>query len=489
MRIAVVGAGVGGLAAAVRLAHAGHRVTVFEQAELAGGKCGRVERDGFAWDSGPSLLTMPWVFEALFAETGAPLADELELLRVEPVTRYGFADGSEVEISADLPRAMEALEAWAPGAGTDWLRFLGLCAGMWRASVPVLTGPPPWPPVTRATGPEQRLRIGSRRGEPRPSPADLARVKPWWTLRQLARASTSDPRLRLIIERFATYAGADPRRAPAALAVAGYVEHAYGAWHPRGGLYVLVEALVARLETLGGELRLGTPVRRIEQAGGGRVTGVETEAGLAAFDAVIADVDEATVRRRLLGRPPPRRGELERSLSGLVVMLGLRGRTPGLAHHAIRFPRDYDAEFDDVFVHRRPVRDPTVYVSASCVTDAGEAPPETENWFVLVNAPAVGDAADWNGAEAALIDRLGVGERIVARARRTPGDLERETGAAGGAIYGAAPHGRLGTLRRAANTVHGARGLWLVGGTAHPGGGLPIVALGSALVARAIGPA
>jgi phytoene desaturase len=474
VRIAVVGAGVGGLAAAIRLAHAGHRVTVYEQAAAAGGKCARVQAGGFTWDAGPSLLTMPWVFEALFAETGAPLARELELLRVEPVTRYAFADGSELELSADLPRAMAALEAWSPGAGADWARFLCVCAGMWRASLPVLEGPPPWPPRLRA--------------EPRPAPGDLLRVRPWWTLRALARAVVRDPRLRLVVERFATYAGADPRRAPAALAVAGYVEHAFGAWHPRGGLYELVAALVRRLEAVGGELRLRTPVRRIEVRGG-RAAGVHTGAGLEAADVVVAGGDELAVRRGLLARGAPRRGERERSLSGLALLLGVRGRTPGLVHHTIRFPADYDAEFDDVFARRRPPRDPTVYVSASCATDPAEAPAGCENWFVLVNAPAVGDGADWDAAEAAVIERLGVGERILAHARRTPGDLERETGAVGGAIYGPAPHGRLGTLRRAGHTVRGVRGLWLVGGTAHPGGGLPLVALGAATVARAIGPA
>ncbi len=166
MRIAVVGAGVGGLAAAVRLAHAGHAVTVFEASSAPGGKAGRVERDGFAWDSGPSLLTMPWVLRDLFAETGAPLDDELELLRVEPVTRYRFADGTGFDLSADLPAAMEALEAWSPGAGADWTRFLGTCAGMWRASVPFLTGPPPWPPRAprpRRPAPSGRTPCSSRR--------------------------------------------------------------------------------------------------------------------------------------------------------------------------------------------------------------------------------------------------------------------------------------------------------------------------------------
>jgi phytoene dehydrogenase-like protein len=289
----------------------------------------------------------------------------------------------------------------------------------------------------------------------------------------------------MIVERFATYAGADPRRAPAVLAVAGYVEHAFGAWHPRGGLYELVRALVRRLEELGGELRLGTRAERIVVRAG-RARGVETAGGALEADAVVAGVDEALVRRRLL---PGERTELaERSLSGLALLLGLRGRSAGAPHHLIRFPADYDAEFDDVFVHRRPARDPAIYVCAPAVTDPSGAPRDGEAWFALVNAPAVGDGADWAGAEAAILDRLGVRDRLVELVRRTPGDLERETGALGGAIYGAAPHGRLRGLRRASRQLRGVQGLWLTGGTVHPGGGLPLVALGGRSVARSIGP-
>ena len=380
-RVVVVGAGVGGLAAGIRLAALGHRVVVLEGGAAPGGKVGRVARDGFTWDSGPSLLTMPWVFRALFAETGAALDDELELLPVEPVTRYRFADGTGFDLSADADRSRAALEAWRSGAGGEWDAFLATCARMWAASEPVLTGPAPWPPRR------------PRPGDPRPSPRALAAVKPWWTLRQLARAHTDDPRMAMVIERFATYAGADPRRAPAALALAGYVEHAWGAWHPRGGVYALVEALARRLEALGGELRLGTAARRIVLDEPLRsVDGVETDDGFVPADVVVTDVDAEAVHRELLGRRPRER---ERSVSGLALMLGLRGRTPDLAHHAITFPADYDAEFDDVFVHRRPVRDPALYVSAPSATDPGEAPDGAEHWFVLVNAPAIGDAADW----------------------------------------------------------------------------------------------
>jgi phytoene dehydrogenase-like protein len=491
MRVAVVGAGVGGLAVAVRLAAQGHEVRVFEAGAAAGGKCGRVERDGFAWDSGPSLLTMPWVVEELFAATGAPLAEELELLPVEPVTRYRFADGSRVDLSADLEHSRAALDAWSPGAGDDWARLQATCARMWLSAEPVLRGPPPWPPRLRATGrPAQPARLGpAGRPDlpPRPSPAALARIQPWRTLRGLARAHTRDPRLQMVIERFATYAGADPRRAPAVLALAGYAEHAWGAWHPRGGMYTLVEALVRRLDALGGELCLRTPARRILRDASGRAAaGVETDTGPQPADAVVAAVDAETVQGALLPRPVRPR---ERSVSGLALMLGLRGRTPGLVHHAIAFPADYDAEHDDVFLHRRPVHDPTVYVSATCATDPAEAPEGMENWFVLVNAPAIGDGADWAAEAERLVDRLGVRPRLVTMAVRSPADLERETGAPGGSIYGVAPHGRLGTLKRPGTRVRGVPRLWLAGGTVHPGGGLPLVLLGAATVAADIGSA
>ncbi len=465
----MVGAGVGGLACAVRLAATGHDVLVLEQGSAPGGKAGRVElHDGertWRFDSGPSLLTMPWVVQELFDAVGG----SIELVPVEPVTRYRFADGSSVELSADLDASVAALEAWSPGAGADWRAFMATCEAMWTASQPFLTGPPPWPP--RRPGPD----------EAPPDPRDLLRIKPWHTLRSLARAHTADPRLQVLIERFGTYAGADPRRAPAALAVAGYVEHAFGAWHVPGGIHEIVRGLEARLAALGGELRYGAPVLGVVQ---GRL-GVRTAAGIESADHVVWNGDALALARQLDGG---RHTAKERSLSGLALMLAVDGRDPDHVHHEIRFPASYDAELDDLFVQRRPVRDPTLYVSASSATTPSEAPEDGGNWFVLANAPS-GVAADWEAEADRVVAALGVGDRVRARHVRSPADLEAETGALGGAIYGDAPHGRLGSVGRPGHRVRGVRNLWRVGGTAHPGGGLPLVMLGGALVAREIGAA
>lgn len=454
-RIVVVGAGVGGLTAALRCAEAGHDVHVLEAASGPGGKAGVLRRDGFTWDTGPSLLTMPWVFRDL-------LADAIELTRVEPVTRYHFSDGSSVDLGADLPRTAEALEAWSPGAGQDWAAYLGACSQMWRASLPVLTGPPPWPPSRDAA---------------RPDPRALLAVRPWHTVRTLARGFARDPRLRLIIERSATYAGADPRRAPAALALAGYVEHAFGGWHVRGGIHAIVRALADRLERAGARVDYGVRVRELIRAED-RAAGVVTDDG----DRVPADWVLWNGDAAALG---PVRGEC--SLSGYVLMAGLSDPPPELPHHTIVFPRDYDAEFDDVFVHRRPVREPTVYLSVSSATDPSQAPPGGANAFVLVNAPPGAPDSAFAGYSDVVLDRLAAaghdlrsGASVVVE--RTPAGL-------GGPIYGRAPHGRLGTLRRPGPRVRGLRNVLRVGGTAHPGGGLPLVALSGELAARMVGPA
>jgi phytoene desaturase len=478
MKVAVVGAGVGGLACAVRLAARGHDVVVFDAHDVGGMLASRVLTSSageFRFDTGPSLLTLPQVFEELFAATGAPLDAEVTLRRLDPSVRHVFPDGSTLD-SGGTPDEFRRRVADAFGAGParDWDRLIRRARRVWQASWQhVLTRP-----VTPGTLAALAWRI-----------PDLAAVAPGRTLRGVGRSHLRDPRLRMLLERYATYTGSDPRRAPAALVSVLYAELAYGGWYVEGGLATLAQALLRRCEALGVRVHTGVRVASIDIRGG-RAAGVRlADDSAVAADAVVANADLATVYGGLLPRPARMARLRERSLSGFVLLLGVRGPTR-MAHHTVSFPTDYDAEFDALFGRNpRPVPDPAIFVTVP--RDPAVHPAGFEAWTVLVNAPPHG-AVDWDAdavadryADAILsvLARRGVDvrDRLVVREVRTPADLERETFSLGGAIYGTPRHGPTGLLRPGNRSP--LPGLYFVGGSVHPGGGLPMVALSAQIVA------
>jgi phytoene desaturase len=469
VRAVVVGAGVGGLACAARLAATGHEVTLCEAAATVGGKLGTFERDGFRFDTGPSLLTMPRVFEDLFASTGGWPGD-LVLSPLDPLIRHRFTDGSTFDSGPDVHAS---LEAWSPGAGDDWAGFLDRAERIWQASKK--------PFLESALHGSRTLAALTLK-----HPGDLATLAPGRSLRDLGRRHLRDPRLRMVLDRYATYTGSDPRRAPAALAAVPYVEHAFGGWWLEGGLHRLVDALLERCLSLGVEVRTSTRVTRIAPPV------VSLEDGELVADVVVANADAAHVYGDLVDCPPAARrlARATPSLSGFVLLLALRGETPGLAHHTVLFPDDYDAELDAVF-GTRPADDPTVYLSRP----PGTAPHGHEALFVLVNAPRHGPV-DWHDQPGyadhvlEVMARRGVDvrDRVLWREVITPADLEARTGAVGGAIYGTSSNGPIAAFLRPANKSP-VPGLFLVGGSSHPGGGLPLVALSAKIVAGLIGPA
>jgi phytoene desaturase len=497
--VVVVGAGLGGLATAARLGAGGHDVTVLEQADRIGGKLGTYERDGHLFDTGPSLVTMPQVYRDLFAATGGPLDEAVELVRLDPAVQYRFADGTRLTVPGSPSATPGALAgALGPEAGTEWTALMARAAAMWRISEePFLRRP--------LQGAATLARLAR-------NPADVATIAPWQTLRGLGSRQLSDPRLRMLLDRYATYSGSDPRRTPAVLATVPYAEQRFGSWYVRGGLHRLALAVAERATDRGAVVRTGSPVRRV-LVDGGRAAGVELADGSRVpADGVVSGVDAAALYGDLLppgGRARDARRDLARatpSLSGVVLLLALRGRTPGLAHHTVLFPGDYDAEFDAVFGSGpfrsapRPVADPTLYVSAP--DDPALRPDEdSESWFVLVNAPRhdPGRGVDWDAP--GLADRyaadllavlarrgLDVRDRLRWCEVRTPADLARDTGSPGGSIYGTSSNGTRAAFLRPANASP-VPGLFLVGGSAHPGGGLPLVTLSAEIVAGLVGPA
>ncbi len=513
-RVVVVGAGVGGLATAARLAAAGHTVTICEQASEIGGKLARFSLDGFSFDTGPSLLTMPDVFADLFAATGAPLGDILELRRLDPITRNRFADGTVLDAHADDDAFTAELDAvLRPGSGEQWGRLAAHAERLWEAtSGPFLAAP--------NAGVRSLAGLALRR------PGDISTIAPGLTVRGLGRRHLTDQRLRMFLERYATYTGSDPRQAPAALAAIAHVERCYGGWYIPGGLHQLGQAVADRAVCRGARLLLDHQVVAITRNAGGRVAGVQLAGGRRIdADLVVSGVDARTVYGMLA---PHRRAQrrLRRapaSLSGFVLLLALRGRTPDLAHHTVLFPAENDGEFDAVFGGRLAT-DPTIYISAP--DDPALAPPGCEAWFVLVNAarhitapprdaatprPARGGTGtgpvggpvnrgvDWDrpglaDAYATQVLALMAERGLDVRARLlwhrviTPADLERRTGAVGGAIYGTSSNGVRAAFLRPGNRSP-IPGLFLVGGSSHPGGGLPLVAMSAKIVADMIGPA
>jgi len=497
--VVVVGAGLGGLAVAARLAATGHAVTVLEQADRLGGKLGTYARDGHVFDTGPSLVTMPQVYRDLFAATGGRLEDDIDLVRLDPAVVYRFADGTRLTMpgtAAAIPSALD--DALGAGAGAQWTALMERAAAMWRISEePFLRRP--------LAGPATLARLARR-------PGHVATIAPWQKLRGLGERTLGDPRLGMLLDRYATYSGSDPRRAPGVLATVAYAEQAFGSWYVRGGLHRLGLAIADRATAHGAVIRTGCRVRRV-LVEGGRAAGVElTDGGRIPANVVVSGVDATGLYAELL--PTDRRTRSARrnlarvtpSLSGVVLLLALHGRTPALAHHTVLFPESYDAEFDAVFGtgrfrgEPRPVADPTVYVSAP--DDPALRPDrDSESWFVLVNAPRhqPGSGVDWT--QPGLADRYAAdvldllarrGLDVRSRVRwcevRTPADLARRTGSVGGAIYGSSSNGARAAFLRPANASP-VPGLFLVGGSAHPGGGLPLVALSAEIVAGLVGPA
>ncbi|MEZ4673327.1 MAG: phytoene desaturase family protein [Caldilineaceae bacterium] len=487
--ILVIGAGIGGLSAAIRLAVAGQRVIILEQNHTVGGKMGQVSAAGFRWDTGPSVITMRPVLADLFAAAGRHLDDYLTLDPVEPLTRYFYPDGTVLDLTRDWPRLAAQLATLDPADVQGYLAFLAYAAKLHRITGPVFIydQPPSW---------RTFLRV---------SPLKLFQVDPWFTLDQVIRRHVRSPHLRQLLGRFATYVGASPYQAPATLGVIADVELTGGVWYPRGGIYAIASALARLARELGVEIRTNCGVAQIETAAG-HVCGVLLHDGSRlATQRIVANVDVTTVYTKLLpasSQQQRRRHQLQRvesSCSGYVLLLGVEGEHAQLAHHNIFFAPDYRREFADIFERGIPPRDPTIYVAITSKSDPDHAPPGCENWFVLVNAPplAAGTAGsfDWMRDEADYRDHVlatlaGFGLEIRDRIRhitvRTPVDLAEQSGAWRGALYGLSSNQALNAFRRPHNRCPDIRGLYFAGGTTHPGGGVPMVTLSGKVAAELV---
>ncbi|MEU4875869.1 NAD(P)/FAD-dependent oxidoreductase [Streptomyces sp. NPDC021608] len=477
--IAVIGAGTGALTAAARLAVAGHRVTVYERTGTYGGAVRRFERDGFAFDTGPTLLPLPAVYRDLFVKTGKePLESCVELVQVDPSARHVFADGAEVSLpNASRAGVVAALdEALGGRAGQRWGDFLVRAREAWDRTRRPLLEEPLWPNWSVLADREPYPAVPHKR---------LLRTRQAATLAEVGAWELRDPRLAALLEGHALAYGLDPRVTPASAAVLPYMEHAFGTWYVRGGMRELARALYERCTARRVEFVFDAEVVRILDEDG-RAAGVELADGtLARADFVLAPGCFPGLPARGEGEVAPQRALPSR----LTVLLALRGPRPrGAVHRTVVHAPDREAELRSLFGSEPSVPErPTVTVLRP---DDARLAPDGDHEPVTLSAvvPAGAQASDADvDALLAMAERAvpGLRERVLWREVRTPADIARETGAAGGAVPAPALAAAGGRLLHPANST-GLRGLFTVGGWSHPGGGLPHAGMSGTLVSGLI---
>lgn len=481
-RAVIIGGGLGGLAVAVRLAAQGLRVTVCERSGSFGGKMNSWSEQGFRFDTGPSLITMPWIFAELFEAAGSRIEDHLEVIPVHPISEYIYPDGTRFAYSASMPEWLETVKQLDRRDVDGFLKFLRLGSQLYEVSKETFLRRRPF-------------------DWPRGADGKVLRHMPWrygWgNYHKTVVSHFRSPKLQQLYDRYPTYVGSSPYESPATLAVIPYIEYSFGGWYIKGGLYKLVESLVELAGRQGITMLLNSPVSGIEREGN-RVTGVRLEDGAKLDAEVVVMNGDASFAPGMLGDRAAGQGlaPRERSMSGFVMLLGVRRTMPELHHHAIYFSESYEREFSQLFGERKFPDDPTIYVNAPSRSDRSLAPGEGESLFVMANAPA-NDHDEWDERQIAEAKR-----RVFARLRAsgfpeieqdvvvediwTPKKISSRYMMPGGAIYGTHSHGWRHAFLRPGNKDRKCQGLYFVGGSTHPGGGTPTVLLSAQITSELI---
>lgn len=481
--IGVIGGGLGGLAAACTLAARGHRVIVFESNPWFGGKAAVLQEQGYRFDMGPTILTLPSVLERIFAEAGRPLSQYLDLRRLDPQWRCFFTDGSRLDLSEDTNRMATTLDQFAPGSGSGdgYRRFMQLS--------------------TRLNGISQRYFFYKPIGgiadmfefktSVNPSVlGDVLTMRMGRSVSDTIRRFVPDSRAAQMLDHYTQYVGSSPEQSPAVLCGIAHMQSDEGVWYPIGGTRAVPLALARLAQELGVDIRTQAHVSRILTGPQG-VTGVTLQSGeTIPLAAVVSNRDAVRTFTELLpdhpaSRPYRKTKDFEPACSGVVLYLGLRQRYDHLCHHNFVFSKDPHQEFDAIYRRGEPAPDPTAYVCAPSVTEPQVAPEGGEALYVLVHTPYLRPHHDWSKLYPdyrrtilrKLADTAGLTDledRIQVERFLTPQDIHDRYQVLQGAIYGLASHGTFLGAFKPGNRSR-IRGLYLAGGAAHPGPGMPMV--------------
>ncbi|MAM62932.1 1-hydroxycarotenoid 3,4-desaturase CrtD [Maritimibacter sp. UBA3975] len=480
-RVVVVGAGVAGLAAALRLSHAGYAVTVLDRLAAPGGKMRAVPSSAGPIDAGPTVLTLRSVFDALFEAVGARLEDHITLIRQNLLARHFWPDGSSLDLFDDPEASCSAIRTFSGARSEREFRaFSARARRLFDAfDDPVMRAPRPnFLAISR-----KMLR----------HPGLVGATAPGRSLAALLDNSFSDPRLAQLFGRYATYVGGAPDRSPALLALIWQAE-SEGVWAVKGGMHRLAAAMAELATSYGAEIRMGTHVDRLEAASAGVCGALLSDGSRIPCDRVLFNGDPRALAMGGLGpdveHVAPQTRRIPRSLSAEVWTFAAHPQGPNLALHNVFFRDDPQTEFD-ALGQGRLAPSPTLYI---CALDrATAAPPPTERFEIIANAPPIDISARHESPQTCqtrtfdALARFGLTFNPMpgAQALTTPADFERMFPHSAGAIYGQSPHGMMAAFRRpTARTA--IPGLYLAGGGTHPGAGVPMAALSGQHAAEAI---
>ncbi len=484
-RVAVIGGGLGALSGAIRLARLGFSVQLFEKNLTIGGKINEVVLEGYRFDTGASLLTMPFVIDELFDFAGFNRSDYLDFIPIDPICRYFFADGSVMDASADKAKMKAAIKQLSPIDAEAYEGFLEYAERIHTLTAEIFM----FTPIHEF---KQLMKVRYLRTLFR-----LHQIDPFRTIHQSVSGFFSDSRLIQLFDRYATYTGSDPFQAPATLNIIPYVEYGLGGYYIKGGMYRLVNALEMIAREQGVEIHTSVKIEKICQDGK-QVSGVRANGQKVPADYVLCGADAIIAHDELIGGPPNQREKLNRlepSLSGMVFLWGVRSNHSQLAHHNIIFSSDYEAEFRQIFKHRQVPDEPTIYIAITSKADAAHAPVGGENWFVLLNMPYLAPGQMWKKEKVRMRNfvlgrlreiGLDIEDRIEVEQVYTPQDFSELYASNQGSIYGISSNSKTTAFKRLPNRSRALNGLYFAGGSVHPGGGIPLVVLSGKMAAALI---
>jgi len=485
-RAAVIGSGLGGLSAAIRLASRGFRVEVYETNGGPGGKAHSFTEAGFRFDTGPSLITMPFVIKELFDYANDDINSYITFEKLEILCKYFFTDGTTINAYSEIAKLIKEVESKTSDTAEHLIKYLDHCRNIYELTSRIFL-------FSSLHEISSYLNFKAFK-----TLLQIFRIDPFRTMNQANSSYFKDEKLIQLFNRYATYNGSNPFLAPATLNIIPHVEYNLGGFVIKGGVYNLSLALYKLALNKGAEFHFNSRVEKIETKNG-RVRSIETVKEKKKFDIIISNADVHNTYKFLLNdvhsRHAKRYMNLEPSSSALVFYWGIKSVTNSLEIHNIIFSGNYKKEFEELFGRKTIPDDPTVYIYISSRFNPADAPAGFENWFVMINAPYE-NGQDWEKdiarARAVMINKIkeslgiDIDKLIVYEKILTPIELEKQTGSFKGSIYGISSNSRKAAFLRHPNRSKRYRGLYFCGGSAHPGGGIPLVILSGKIAAELV---